>query len=127
LDLAYTVPLNRNGVTVTAQEDQYHPAAAIVANESVNGAVTLVGNLNAGVVIADVPITVVVQNGDPTLVPSIRSQNGTTTTSIVNDDDETLSLGITPALIAAEIREDADGILRKRAISNTGTESWVVC
>ena len=62
--------------------------------------------------------------GDP---PSIRSQNGTTTTSIVNDDDETLSLGITPALIAAEIREDADGILRKRVISNTGTESWVVC
>lgn len=127
LDLAYTVPLTRNGVTVTAQEDQYHPSAGMVANETVDGAVTLVGQLNAGVVIADVPITVVVQNGTPSLVPSIRSQNGTTTTSIVNDDDETLSLGITPALIAAEIREDADGILRKRVISNTGTESWVVC
>ena len=127
LDLAYTVPLTRNGVTVTTQEDQYHPAAGLVANESGNGTVTLVGALNAGVVIADVPITVVVQNDAPSLVPSIRSQNGTTTTSIVNDDDETLSLGITPALIAAEIREDADGILRKRVISNTGTESWVVC
>lgn len=127
LDLAYTVPLTRNGVTVTTQDDQYHPAAGLVANESANGTVTLVGDLNAGVVIADVPITVVVQNALPTLVPSIRSQNGTTTTSIVNDDDETLSLGITPALIAAEIREDADGILRKRVISNTGTESWVVC
>ena len=127
LDLAYTVPLSRNGVTVSTQEDQYHPAAGLVANESVNGAITLVGDLNAGVVIADVPITVVVQNALPTLVPSIRSQNGTTTTSIVNDDDETLSLGITPELIAAEIREDADGIFRKRVISNTGTESWVVC
>ncbi len=127
LDLAYTVPLTRNGVTVTTQEDQYHPAAGMVANESVNGAVTLVGDLNAGVVVADVPITVVVQNASQSLVPSIRSQNGTTTTSIVNDDDETLSLGITPAFIAAEIREDADGILRKRVISNTGTESWVVC
>jgi len=127
LDLAYTVPLSRNGVTVTTQEDQYHPAAGLVANETVNGAVSLVGQLNAGVVIADVPITVIVQNDNPLLVPSIRSQNGTTTTSIVNDDDETLSLGITPQSIAAEIREDADGIFRKRVISNTGTETWVVC
>ena len=127
LDLAYTVPLNRNGVTITTQEDQYHPAAGIVANETVNGAVTLVGQLNAGVVIADVPVTVVVQNGDATLAPSIRSQSGTTTTSIISDDDETLSLGITPQTIAAEIREDADGIFRKRVISNTGTETWVVC
>jgi len=45
----------------------------------------------------------------------------------VNDDDETLSLGVTPESIAAEIREDADGIFRKRVISNTGTETWVVC
>jgi len=65
LDLAYTVPLNRNGVTVTTQEDQYHPAAGMVANETVNGAVALVGQLNAGVVIADVPITVIVQNSTP--------------------------------------------------------------
>ena len=127
LDLAYTVPLNRNGVTVSTQSDQYHPAAGMVANESVNGAVTLSGQLDPGVIIADVPITVILQNANPSLVPTIRSQNGTTTTSIVSDDDETLSLGITPASKAAEIREDADGIFRRRTISNAGVETWVVC
>jgi len=127
LDLEYTVPLNRNGVTVTTQDDQNHPTAGLVANDSVNGAVTLVGQLSPGVIIADVPITVVLQSGSNNITGnSIRSQNGSTTTSIVNDDDETLSLGITPSTIAVEIREDANGLLRKRVIDGTGTETWVV-
>jgi len=125
LDLAYTVPLNRNGVTVSSKEDQKHPSAGLVANESSTGSVTLNGQLDAGVVIADVPITVVVQNGTPTLNPTIRSQNGTTTTGIVTQDDETLSLGWTPATLKAEITEGSDGILYKRVI-NGGTETWVV-
>lgn len=125
LVLAYTVPLNRNGVTVASKEDQKHPAAGGVMNDSVNGVVTLVGDLRPGVVIADVPITVVVQNGTPTLVPTIRSQGGATTTSIVNDDDETLSLGVTPATLKAEITEGADGILYRRSVT-AGTETWVV-
>ena len=58
-------------------------------------------------------------------MPSIRSQNGTTTTSIVNDDDETLMLGITPEEIACEIREGADGLLYKRVIGTGGTDTWV--
>lgn len=123
LDLAYTVPLTRSGVTVTSREDQKHPAAGLVANEA--SAVALVGQLNPGVVIADVPITVVVQNGTPTLVPSIRSQNGTTTTGIVTQDDETLSLGVTPPELKAEIVEGDDGILYRRSVSG-GAESWVV-
>lgn len=125
LDLAYTVPLNRNGVTVSTRDDQNHPAAGMVANESVNGAVTLVGDLDPGVVIADVPITVVAQSATQNSI-TLRSQNGTTTTAIASLDDETLMLGHTPPEIAAEIREDADGILRKRVIDNTGAESWVV-
>ena len=124
LTLEYTVPLTRNGVTVTSQEDQLHPAAGMVANETVDGAVPLVGNLEPGVVIADVPITVVVQSDVATT--SLRSQNGTTTSGIATDDDETLSLGITPTRQAVEIREDADGVLRKRVIDNTGVETWVV-
>jgi hypothetical protein len=125
LDLAYTVPLNRQGVTVAAQEDQFHPTAGQVSNEPDTGVVTLVGQLNPGVVVADVPIAVISQSNSP-LTDTVRSQNGTTTTTIINDDDETLMFGITPASIAAEIREDADGILRKRTIDNTGTETWVV-
>lgn len=125
LDLAYTVPLNRNGVTVSSKQDQKHPAAGLVANETSNGSVTLIGQLDAGVVIADVPITVVVQNGTPTLTPTIRSQNSTTTNAIITQDDETLSLGWTPEILKAEITEGADGIYYKRVI-NAGADSWVV-
>lgn len=123
LDLAYTVPLTRNGVVVSSKEDQKHPAAGLVANEA--SGVTLVGQLNPGVIIADVPITVVVQNGSSTLVPTIRSQNGTTTTGIISDRDETLSLGWTPATLRAEITEGTDNLLYKRVITG-GVETWEV-
>lgn len=125
LVLEYTVPLTRNGVTVTSKVDQNHPAAGLIANDGV-ATNTLVGQLNAGVIIADVPITVIVQNGVATLTPTLRSQNGTTTTGIVSDDDETLSLGWTPELIKAEIRESfVDNILYKRVISANGSDTWV--
>ena len=124
LVLAYTVPLNRNGVTVSSQEEQRHPASGMVANETVTGAVSLVGQLDAGVVIADVPISVIVQNGEVNLTPAIRSQDGTTTTAIISDDDETLSLGITPDSIKAEIVLGTDDILYKRTIGTSGAETW---
>lgn len=124
LVLEYTVPLTRNGVTILSKEDQKHPSAGLVANEATG--IQLVGQLDAGVIIADVPITVIVQNETPTLVPTIRSQNGTTTTAIVSDDDETLSLGWTPETIKAEIREGSDGILYKRVIGTGGIDTWVV-
>ena len=126
IDLAYTVVFTRNGVTVTSKEDQYHPAAGLISNDA-QASNTLVGQLNPGVIISDVPITVVVQNGTPTLTPTIRSQNGTTTTAIVTQDDETLTLGWTPTTIKAEITEGEDGILYKRVIpSGGGTDNWVV-
>ena len=123
LNLAYTVPLNRNNVTVSTIDDQNHPSAGLVANETVNGTIELVGQLDAGLIIADVPVTVVVQNGSVTLTPTIRSQNGTTTTGIVSQDDETLSLGWTPATIKAEITEGTDGLLYKRVVTS-GTVTY---
>lgn len=126
LILKYTVPLERNGVTVSTREDQNHPTAAILANETGSGTVELIGRLDAGVVIADVPVTVVVQNGDQNLQPIIRSQNGTTTTGMRSDDDETLSLGITPDNVKAEIKEAEDGILYKRTLAAGGVENWVI-
>ena len=125
LDLVYTFPLNRSNVTVLSKTDQFHPTAGQVANEA-TATNTLVGDLGAGVIIADVPITVVVQNATPTYTPTIRSQNGTITTSIVNDDDETLTLGITPENISAIIREGVDGILYKQTINvGGGSGVWV--
>lgn len=124
LDLEYTVSLDRIGTTAT-RDDQNHPAAGMVANEPVSGAVTLSGQLNPGVVIADVPIVVIAQNADPGLTPTIRSQGGATTTGIVSDDDETLMLGVTPPTLRAEITEAADGLLYRRNLAGGGTESWV--
>ena len=123
IDLEYTVLLTRNGVTITSKEDQKHPASGQVANES-SASNQLVGELKPGVIIADVPITVVVQ-GDTKLIRTIRSQGGSTTTSIVEEDDETLSLGWTPASLKAEITEGSDGILYRRVISS-GAATWVV-
>ena len=121
LDLAYTVPLNRVGVTINSLEDQKHPAAGLVANEA--SGITLVGQLNPGVVIADVPVTVVVQNNSVTLTPTIRSQNGSTTTGIISQADETLSLGWTPDSLRAEITEGDDGVLYRRSVEN-GVATW---
>lgn len=129
LDLAYTVPLTRNGVTINSKEDQNHPSAGAVANENVNGVVTLNGDLGAGVIIADVPITVIVQNGVQSQGSSqtVRSQNGTTDTAIQDDDDETLMLGWTPDTLRAEIRESFDdNILYKRVIGANGADTWTV-
>ena len=123
LDLEYTMLLTR-GITTTTRADQNHPASGLISNDA-QASNTLVGQLNPGVIIADVPITAVVQNGTPTLVPTIRSQNGTTTTGIVTQDDETLSLGVTPATLKAEITEGTDGLLYKRVITG-GAETWVV-
>jgi len=123
LELAYTVPLTRNGVTVTSKTDQLHPAAGLVANETVNGAVLLVGDLQPGVIVADVPITVVVQSANQN-GSSIRSQDGGVEIGIEMNDDETLMLGVTPALLKAELTEGVDNILYRREISG-GTETWV--
>jgi len=131
-DLAYTVALNKGvngaGITLTTLDDQNFPASGIIANEAGLAAdssyVELVGDLGAGYIVADVPITVVVQNANPSLVPSIRSQNGTTTTSIISDDDETLTLGWTPPNIKAEITTDVDGYLRRREIDASGVITY---
>lgn len=126
--LAYTVPLNRNIGGVTSPADQYHPAAGLVANETSTGSVTLNGDLGPGYVSANVPITVVVQNGSPNQGPSktLRSQGGSTTTGISDNDDETLMLGWTPSHLRAEITTGTDGLLYRREVAAGGVESWVV-
>jgi hypothetical protein len=130
--LKYTVPLNRGelgeGIAPTTPEDQFIPTAGQVANEPTldedTSVIQLEGQLNPGYVEADVPITVVAQNATPGLIPDIRSQNGTTTTGIISDDDETLMLGWTPAAIKVEITTDTGGFTRKRVIDNTGVVTF---
>ena len=130
--LKYTVPLRRGnggaGITLTSPADQLIPCAGIIANEpgfpNDPCVLQLEGDLGPGYVIADVPITVVSQNGLPTLVPEIRSQNGTVTTGIISDDDETLMLGWTPPTIKAELTTDTDGYIRKRVVAADGSPTY---
>ena len=132
-DLAYTVPLtkgsNGSGIALVAPNDQNFPASGLVANEATliedPSMVQIEGYLGAGYVIADVPITVVVQNATPGYVPELRSQNGTVTTSIISNDDETLTLGWTSPDVRAEFSRDTGGFLRKRVIDETGVISFV--
>ena len=121
LSLAYTVPLRR-GITAVTRDDQNVPAAGVVANETVEGAVELVGDLGAGVVVADVPVSVVSQGRNPSGI-TLRSQNGTTTTPIGQRDDETLQLGHTPEELRAEIRQGVDGLLYRRVV-DAGNDTW---
>jgi len=131
-DLAYTVPLTKGadgaGITLTTTDDQYYPASGIIANEAGLIAdasyVELVGDLGAGYIVADVPITVVIQNADPAHTPTVRSQNGTTTTGLISDDDETLTLGWTPSDLRAELTRDASGYLRVRQIDASGVVTY---
>ena len=124
LVLAYEVPLNRQGVTVTNPEDQNHPTAGQVSNEPDTGVQTLVGQLRPGVVIADVPIMVIVQsNGTGNI--TLRSQEGTTASALINDDDEMLMFGITPNDRRIErVTSFDDGLTYIREIGAGGSETW---
>ena len=130
-ELAYTVPLTRgsngSGITASTPEDQYFPCSGLIANEPtlIDPSVQqLEGDLAAGYIVADVPITVISQNGSSDHIPTVRSQNGTTTTALVTDDDETLQLGWTPAALKMELLTDTDGFTRKRVVNNIGANTY---
>lgn len=52
---------------------------------------------------------------------------GRSATGIVDDDDETLTLGITPKEIAVEVKENINGILYRKQIDTLGILSWTQC
>lgn len=120
----YQVALTRNGPALSQPQDQYHPASAVISNDTSAGATALNGSLQPGVIVSTAPITAIVQNGDLGLTPAIRSQNGTTTTSIINEADEVLMLGWTPDDRRAQISSDTNGFLRRRMIDQNGITTW---
>ncbi|MGI9364632.1 MAG: hypothetical protein ACR2O8_05580 [Rhizobiaceae bacterium] len=120
----YQVALTRSGVTLSQPRHQFHPASAVISNDTSAGAIALNGPLQPGVIVSSAPITAVVQNGDLSLTPGIRSQNGTTTTSIINEADEVLMLGWTPYDRRAQISRDTNGFLRRCIIDQNGMTTW---
>ena len=138
--LRYTMPLNRgvggndrpnnDGILMeTDAEKQPYPCSALLAvevNLTEPSVIQLDAPLGPGYIEADVPVTVVAQNGDPgnTATRQVRSQNGGTTGTIVCDDDETLMLGWTPNEFRCEILTDSEGLLRRRAVDGTGVATY---
>ncbi|MEP1207716.1 MAG: hypothetical protein ABJM29_04215 [Rhizobiaceae bacterium] len=123
----YHIQLTRNeSITLDSPEKQFHPAAAGIANDVSEGVFALDGDLKPGVIVATAPVMMVAQNGDVNLQPTIRSQNDTTTTSIITESDESLMLGWTPDALQAEITTDADGFERLRKVDAAGDEFWAL-
>ncbi|MEM9521548.1 MAG: hypothetical protein AAGA37_19720 [Actinomycetota bacterium] len=123
LTLEYTLPVTRDGgITISSKEDQLHPCAVQLSNSNVTNRVPLVGDLNPGVIIADVPIGAVIQSrGDSSY--QLRTQGGGTTTGIYTQEDETVMFGWTPPELAAEVIEGADGIQYRRFVDG-GVQTW---
>ncbi len=126
---SYTIEINRNIPPITTLADQNHPAAGQLTSQVFVGdasRVPLTSDLNPGLIISDVPILVITQSRDTNPNYQIRSQNSSTTNGIINQDDETLSFGITPDDIRAVFRIDPNDGLRYRLEVVGGIDTWVL-
>jgi hypothetical protein len=112
---------------------QLHPASLLLSGSGGGGsdpnAHDFLGNFLGGYVEVNVPCTVVFnssqnQNGGSGF--TARGTSGAATRGIHADGDESLSFGITPPDIRAEIRRGADGRLYRRDLGAGGTETWSV-
>ena len=121
--LAYTMFLTR-GFPATTADDQLCPAACILSNTNGNTNNTpLIGNLRPGYIESDVPIGVIVQSRALTAGShqlTVRSQGGTTASTILSVQDETMVFGHTPSELKAVIRRGPDGLLYKEEVPAGG-------
>jgi hypothetical protein len=126
--LVYTVPLTRTGVTITVGDDQLHPAAGLVANET-TASPQLSGDFEGGYLEADVPVHVVFNSeqnfsGDTKF---FRGTGGASVAGINANDDEQATTGITPNEIRTEVvRNPSDGLLYIREIATENLGSALV-
>lgn len=129
--------IRRDGNTeFTASTDihQLHPASALISVQGGIGgtdpnAYDLQGDFNGGYIEIDVPCTCVFnseQNENGNVDHTFRGTSGSAVPGIHSDDDEQLTFGITPEHIKAEIRRGLDGLLYKRVVGVSGTDSWVL-
>lgn len=117
--------------TATGSFEQNHPASALISTstDAAAGAHYLQGDFNGGYIEIDVPCTCVFnaeQNENGAVDHTFKGTSGSAVVGIHSDDDEQLTYGITPETIAAEVRVDTTGLLRRRSIGSGGTETWLL-
>jgi len=130
--LKYTIPLKKgvNGQgNVTLPEI---PAAGQLVSEWQKNNVSELKNdtavvgmsgraLRPGYIYADVPIAVIVQNGDVNLRIGTRQTGGGLTTNIQARATEVTTFGITPGYVKPEYAMSIDGTQLKRVIADNGS------
>jgi hypothetical protein len=109
-----TVQMTR-AVTVRSEYDQLSPAAVSFATQS-----SVLGIFSGGYAESDVPF-VCIHN------PNNEFDFATLPADEVRmHGEETVLIGTTPENIRVEVRKDGKGILRRRAVADDGTDTWIV-
>ncbi len=129
-----TIPLKRRTgpSTPATAEDQLPPASALISSSGSDGDnVRFQTDFNGGYLEATVPVTVVINSNQnqPSAVSDANQiqfrGTGGQVPGIRTNDDESVTVGITPEDIRAEIRRGEDGRFYRRAISELNT-TWEV-
>lgn len=124
-DLWLTMDLTRASGTVNTINDQAFPAAALTSPDAAESTVEMPDIFMGGYAEADVPFHCVI-NSRTNQSQRYRGTSGNNVKGIQTGGNETITMGVTPSSIKAEIRVDAtSGLLVKRVINNL-TETWEV-
>lgn len=123
----------RNGATYNTQLDQRPPASAIIQptvgapGSGKYGFEVGSADFFGGVLIANVPVTVVINNtqNNGTQTNTYRGSSGNQVLGIRAKGDESLMVGITPEQIRLNVRLAQDELFYRQTLQANGVEVWV--
>lgn len=124
----------RTGTTYTSELDQRAPASANVeanagdANSGIYGFGAGAPDFLGGILISNVPVTVVVnntQNNGASSAYPYPGSSGNDVLGIRSKSDETLMVGTTPEEIRLNVRLAQDALYYRQTLQAGGTEVWV--
>ncbi len=124
----------RTGVTYTTELDQRAPASATIqategsAGSGFYGFGSGAADFEGGILIANVPVTVIVnttQNVPGTAQVQYRGTSGNLVLGVRSKGDETLMIGTTPEEIRLNVRLAQDELYYRQTLQAGGTEVWV--
>lgn len=133
LDTSDILLERRTGTTYTTQLDQRAPASATIDAAGGNATSGVYGfrpgdpDFTGGVLIANVPVAVVLNNtqNTGTQTNTYRGSSGNQVLGVRSKADETLMVGITPEEIRLNVRLAQDSLYYRQTLQAGGTEAWV--
>lgn len=133
LDTSDILLERRTGTTYTTQLDQRAPASATIDAAGGNATSGVYEfrpgdpDFTGGVLIANVPVAVVLNNtqNTGTQTNTYRGSSGNQVLGVRSKADETLMVGITPEEIRLNVRLAQDSLYYRQTLQAGGTEAWV--